>query len=180
METVTVSTPRVMYTNVNDCGPCNKKIITQPRDYERTVTYRAPEVVRYSEPVEVPGPDCCNPIEIEKPLKRTCLFMSQTPVLLFLILLTLFYIISCLYCWNTQENCEGDQCESSQKWTAFAVNTIIYVLLAILMSMWIYRLAQYQQSRSLGLAVAIIVPFATWIFFGKINSLVMCTESNTW
>lgn len=189
METVIVSTPRV-HCETQQCY--TKPINKPPKEYSYI-----PRVSCVTEPYpivkpvrEEPLPDCCNPVEMQVPLKKTCVFLSQTPVLLFLILLTLVYLMSVLYCWNAcncnnnnhckkkkkEEDCDNQCVSSSQKWTAFAANTIIYVLLAVLISMWIYRLSQYNQTRGLATATAIAVPIFVWFFFSYINSLVMCTN----
>jgi len=173
--------------NTTQCP--NSKVYVKP-----AVEYRYP--VHQVKDHQTP-PDCCNPLEIDVPLKKTCVYLSQTPVLLFVLLLSLVFLISCMYCWtacscNNNDNhcckrnkdsctksCNNNQCvSSSQMWTAFAVNAIIYVLFVVLISMWIYRLAQFNQTRSLGIAVAIVMPIFLWFFFAAINRLTMGTTNN--
>jgi len=148
---------------------------TPPRTSVPRTTYQVQQVKE-----ECPQ-DCCIPVEIIVPLKKTCVCLSQTPVMLFIILLTLVYIISAVACWcacscDNGGQCkskDGDQCDTDNtaRWTAFAINTLVYILLAIVISMWIYRTSQFKQSRSLGLVMSVAVPIFCWWFFWYINEL---------
>jgi len=209
MESVIVTTPRVScdsgcYQTKSYVKPVKEVIATYPIQYQQVQALPVHPVKDHSSP-----PDCCNPMEIDVPLKRTCVYLSQTPVLLFIIILTIIYIISSMFCWNAcncnnnnhckkhpkppppqgtdnhhchnggnnNHNCEENECVSStQRWTAFAVNTIIYVLLVVLISMWIYRLSQYKQTTGVAIAVAIVLPIFIGFFFGAINRLAMGTQ----
>jgi hypothetical protein len=151
--------------------------------------------VQYGTPVstrtyakQVEEPECCLPMEIHVPLKKTCLCFSQTPVFLFIILLSLVYIISIVQCWcacscDNGGKCkskDGEQCDtdSTAKWTAFAINTLVYVLLAIVISMWLYRLSQYKQTTLLAVVMSVAVPIFCWWFFWYINQIMFYQQSN--
>ena len=202
-----------VYTDTGcSSGKCpNSKVYVKPSYTAVPERSWVVEQNRYVNPVhpvkdhQTP-PDCCNPVEIDVPLKKTCVYLSQTPVLLFVLLLSLVFLISCMYCWtacscnNSDKHCcsrnkdsctkscnkgsnnnnNGNNCvSSSQMWTAFAVNAIIYLLFVVLISMWIYRLAQYNQTKSLGIAVAITIPIFSWFFFAAINRLTMGSTNNS-
>lgn len=198
MESVIVSSPRVScdsgcYQTKSYAKPTKEVITTYPVQYQQIMPVHP--VKDHMSPS-----DCCNPVEIDVPLKKTCVYLSQTPVLLFIIILTIVYLIASMFCWNAcncnnnnhckkhpkppppqgDTGCNNECVSSSQRWTAFAVNTIIYVLLVVLISMWIYRLSQYKQTTGVAIAVSIAVPIFVWFFFGAINRIAMGTQESMW
>lgn len=166
----------------NSCPPSRVQYAMPSRTNETVITRSYPV-----KPVRDDYPDdCCLPTEIVVPLKKSCVCLSQTPVLLFIILISLVYVISCVQCWcacscNTdngqcKSKCDdGGSCDtdSTARWTAFAINTLVYLLLAIIVSMWIYRLAQYKQTTLLSVTMAVAVPVFCWWFFWYINQLML-------
>lgn len=169
------------------CPPARVQY-TMPRTTDTVVTrtYQSKPVPRDDFP-----DDCCLPTEIIVPLKKSCLYLSQTPVLLFIILISLVYVISCVQCWCACSCCtdngqckskcdDGGSCDtdSTARWTAFAINTLVYLLLAIIVSMWIYRLAQYKQTTLLSITMSVAVPVFCWWFFWYINQLMLYATNN--
>ena len=166
-------------TKDTQCRPHNYNVPVVTRSYPTVVTKQS----------DCADLDCCSPSEIMVPLKRTCLCLSQTPVLLFIILLSLVYIITAVQCWcacscNTEnKKCktkDGEQCDTDNtaRWTAFAINTLVYVLLAIVISMWLYRLSQYKQTTLLAVVMSVAVPIFCWWFFWYINQIMFCQQLN--
>lgn len=157
-----------------DCNKCTTNACPKPVYTTYQPVYNQVYPVRPEDPL---GPECCIQEEINVPLKKTCLTVTQSPVFLFITLLAIFYLVAAMYAWRCQYCSDGETCvESSQQWTAFAVNTIVFIILAVLVSMWLYRLAQYKQTRLTGLFIAVTVPFAAWILFATVNSLAMKTN----